>query len=75
MHFGGGMRMGGRSSSRGMMHSGRGRGGRRGNYSSNANQGPTVEQQQASLFQERQAQNPYSNVAEHVNVSNYIKQY
>lgn len=82
----GGMRMGGGLSGLGMGASGRGafggqirlgrgRGGRRGGYNSTVNQGPTVEQQQANYFQERSAQNSYSSVPQHVNVSDYVRVY
>ncbi|MDP3511032.1 MAG: hypothetical protein Q8T09_23905 [Candidatus Melainabacteria bacterium] len=82
----GGMRMGGGLSGLGMGASGRGafggqirlgrgRGGRRGGYNRAANIGPTVEQQQASYFQQRSAQNPYSSVPQRVNVSDYVRVY
>jgi hypothetical protein len=71
----GGMRVGGRSALSGGIRLGRGRGGRRYGYNSTANQGPTIEQQQASYFEERSAQNPYANVPERVNVSDYIRSY
>ena len=70
-----GMGASGRGAFGGQIRLGRGRGGRRGGYNSTANQGPTVEQQQASYFQERSAQNPYSSVPEHVNVSDYVRNY
>ncbi|MFA6211249.1 MAG: hypothetical protein WCT03_07265 [Candidatus Obscuribacterales bacterium] len=70
----GGIRAG-RCALSGGIRLGRGRGGRRYGYNSTANQGPTIEQQQASYFQERSAQNPYANVPERVNVSDYIRSY
>lgn len=70
-----GMRAGGRSALSGGIRLGRGRGGRRYSNNSTANQGPTIEQQQASYFQERSAQNRYANVPERVNVSDYIRSY
>lgn len=82
----GGMRMGGglsglgmgasgRSAFGGQIRLGRGRGGRRGGYNRAANMGPTVEQQQAAYFQERRSENPYSQVAARVNVSDYVRNY
>lgn len=71
----GGIRAGGRSALSGGIRLGRGRGGRRYSNNSTANQGPTIEQQQASYFQERSAQNPYANVPDRVNVSDYIRSY
>ncbi|MBU6450365.1 MAG: hypothetical protein KGS72_01205 [Cyanobacteria bacterium REEB67] len=53
---------------------GRGRGGRGRGYG-NYNQGPTDDQLQAVNFQKRASENPYANVPQHVNVSNYIKTY
>lgn len=85
MRMGGGMRglgmtglgMGaaGRSAFGGQIRLGRGRGGRRGGYNRAANMGPTVEQQQAVYFQERRAENPYSNVPMRVNVNDYVRDY
>mgnify|MGYP000072424823 CR=1 FL=1 len=71
----GGMRAGGRSALGGQIRLGRGRGGRRGGYNRAANIGPSVEQQQATYFQERRAENPYSQVAARVNVSDYVRVY
>lgn len=52
---------------------GRGRG-RRGYYSGD-NSGQSSEEAQAEAFAKRQSENPYANVPQHVNVSNYIKNY
>jgi hypothetical protein len=52
---------------------GRGRG-RRGYYSGD-NYGQSPEEAQAEAFAKRQSENPYANVPQHVNVSNYIKNY
>ena len=65
----------GRSAFGGQIRLGRGRGGRRGGYNRAANMGPTVEQQQTSYFQERRAENPYSNVPLRINVSDYVRNY
>ena len=70
-----GMRSGGRGALAGRIRLGRGRGGRRGGYNRAANMGPTVEQQQATYFQERRAENPYSQVAARVNVNDYVRDY
>lgn len=70
-----GMRAGGRNALGGQIRLGRGRGGRRGGYNRAANIGPSVEQQQATYFQERRAENPYSQVAARVNVSDYVRDY
>ncbi|MDQ5935601.1 MAG: hypothetical protein QG574_2907 [Cyanobacteriota bacterium erpe_2018_sw_21hr_WHONDRS-SW48-000092_B_bin.40] len=81
MRMGGGMRglgmtgLGGRSALGGQIRLGRGRGGRRGGYNRAANIGPSVEQQQSTYFQERRAENPYSQVAARVNVSDYVRDY
>jgi hypothetical protein len=52
---------------------GRGRG-RRGYYSGD-NYGQSPEEAQAEAFAKRQSENPYANVPQHVNVSNYVKNY
>lgn len=52
---------------------GRGRG-RRGYYNG-GNYGESPEEAQAEAFAARQSENPYANVPQHVNVSNYIKNY
>ena len=70
-----GMGASGRGAFGGQIRLGRGRGGRRGGYNRAANMGPTVEQQQASYFQERRAENPYSSVPPRVNVSDYVRDY
>ncbi|MBS2008041.1 MAG: hypothetical protein JST01_13425 [Cyanobacteria bacterium SZAS TMP-1] len=51
---------------------GRGRS-RRGYYG--GNYGPTPEQVQSETFAERQGENPYAGVPQHVNVSDYVKTY
>lgn len=70
-HMGGGHiaspTMGGFGMGRGRR--GRGYGGGYGNYQDN------TAQQQAQYFEQRRNENPYKNVPQHVNVSNYVKTY
>ena len=67
-------RAGGGSLLRGSLLRG-GRRGRRGGYNTGNNLGTNADQEQAAYFESRRSANPYNQVAEHINVANYIKTY